>query len=432
MKDTIFALSTVPGLSAISVFRISGPNAFLVLKKITTGKKPKNRFATLKNIIWEGDFVDQCIVITFEKNKSFTGEKTVEIHCHGSIAVIKKIASVLTECSSFLDLRPAEEGEFTRQAFYNGKMDLIQVEGLADLLKAETEAQRKMSFESLNGIVSKKVDLWRSKIIGIVAFLEAGIDFSDQDLGEIQVLSMIDDLIEILKKEIESFQDIRSIKEGLDVAIVGPPNVGKSTLINYLSKRDVSLTSRIAGTTRDIIESRVLINGVFVTFLDTAGLRETKDTIEKKGIAMIKRRLKTVAFKIFLINKESDLNYIGIKKCDDDLVFKAKADRGNNTRFLSISGKTGLGVKEAVSLIEKKLPKLYSNSGSMGTYRQQSKLIDLLDVFVELDLDIKGGQDVELVAERAREGLKLIEELSGRIDTEEVLGIIFKSFCIGK
>ena len=189
MKDTIFALSTVPGLSAISVFRISGPESFSVLKKITTGEKPKNRYATLKKVFWEGEAVDQCIVITFEKNESFTGEKTVEIHCHGSIAVIEKIASVLMKIGSFLNLRPAEEGEFTRQAFYNGKMDLIQVEGLADLLKSETEAQRKISFGSLEGVVSKKIEGWRSKIIAILAFLEAGIDFTDQDLGELPVLN---------------------------------------------------------------------------------------------------------------------------------------------------------------------------------------------------------------------------------------------------
>ncbi len=432
MKDTIFALSTVPGLSAISVFRISGPESFSVLKKITNGEKPKNRYATLKKVFWEGEAVDQCIVITFEKNESFTGEKTVEIHCHGSIAVIEKIASVLMKIGSSLNLRPAEEGEFTRQAFYNGKMDLIQVEGLADLLKSETEAQRKISLGSLEGVVSKKIEEWRSKIIAILAFLEAGIDFTDQDLGELPVLNMIVDLIEIIKTEKNSFQSIRSIKEGLDIAIIGPPNVGKSTLINYLSKREVSLTSRIAGTTRDIIESKVLINGVFVTFLDTAGLRETRDTIEKKGIAIIKKRLKSVAFKIFLINKEADLNKIGIKACDEDLIFKAKADRGNNTRFIGISGKTGLGVKKAISLIEKKLPKIYFNSGSIATYRQQSKISDLLDVFLGLELGVKEGLEAELVAEKARDGLKLIEELTGRIDTEEVLGIIFKSFCIGK
>ena len=432
MKDTIFALSTVPGLSAISVFRISGPNAFSVLEMLTTGKIPKTRYATLKKIFWEGDVVDKCLVITFEKNESFTGEKTVEIHCHGSIAVIEKMTSVLIKCGSALNLRPAEEGEFTQQAFYNNKMDLIQVEGLADLLKAETEAQRKISFGSLDGVVSKKIEGWRSKVMSILAFLEAGIDFTDQDLGEVPVLNMIVDLIENLKKEKESFDSIKSIKEGLDIAIIGPPNVGKSTLINHLSKREVSLTSRIAGTTRDIIESKVLINGIFVTFLDTAGLRETKDTIEKKGIATIKKRLKSVAFKIFLINRETDLNNMGIKIFDEDLVFKAKADRGNQTRFSGISGKTGLGVKEAISLIEKKLPKFYFNSGSISTYRQQSKISDLLDVFLGLELDVKGGLDVELVAEKARYGLKLIEQLTGRIDTEEVLGIIFKSFCIGK
>tara|TARA_Y100001968_G_scaffold316048_1_gene343374 strand:- start:4249 stop:5547 length:1299 start_codon:yes stop_codon:yes gene_type:complete len=432
MKDTIFALSTVPGISAISVFRISGPNAFPVLRKMIKGKIPDHRYATLKKIYWNGEVVDKCIVITFNRNESYSGENTVEIHCHGSVAVIEKLVSVLMSYGSTLKLRPAGEGEFTRQAFYNGKMDLIQIEGLSDLLKAETEAQRKLAYHSLDGMVSKKVNVWRSEIISILAFLEAGIDFADQDLGEIEVLKRITNLIEVLKKERDGFEDIRSIKEGLNIAIIGPPNVGKSTLINHLSKREVSLTSRIAGTTRDIIESKVQINGVFVTFLDTAGLRKTKDTIEKKGIAAIKKRLRSVVFKIFLINKEADLKSVGIKVDADDLIFKAKVDRGNKTRFPGISGKTGLGVTEAIRLIEKKLPKIYLNSGVMATQRQHSKINDLMDVLLDLVSDLKEDIEVELVAEKARDGLKLIEELTGTIDTEEVLGIIFKSFCIGK
>ena len=432
MKETIFALSTVPGLSAIAVFRISGPNAFSVLRNITKGNIPKNRLATLKKIFWKGEVIDQCIIITFKKNESYSGEKTVEIHCHGSLAIIEKLASILTLCGPKLNIRPAEEGEFTRQAFYNGKMDLIQVEGLSELLRAETEAQRKISFDSLDGVVSKKVDTWKSKILSILAFLEADIDFNDQDLGEISILNKISGLIELLKIEQDGFKDIRSIKEGLEIAIIGPPNVGKSTLINNMVKRNVSLTSRIAGTTRDIIEAKVQINGVYVTFLDTAGLRDTKDTIEKKGISIIKKRLKTVALKIFLINKESDLKSIGVKVGPDDLILKAKADRGNNTKYIGISGKTGLGVKDAIDLIGTKLPQFYVNSGVIATYRQQIKTNDLLSLLTDLTTDIKSGLDVELVAEKARDGLKIVEELTGRIDTEEVLGIIFKSFCIGK
>ena len=432
MKETIFALSTVPGLSAIAVFRISGPSAFSVLKNITRGNLPQNRFATLKKIFWEGEVVDKCIVITFKKNESFSGEKTVEIHCHGSVAIIEKLASILTLCGPKLNLRPAEEGEFTRQAFYNGKMDLIQVEGLSELLMAETEAQRKISLDSLDGVVSKKVDTWKSKILSILAFLEADIDFNDQDIGNINILNMISELIELLKKEQDGFKDIRSIKQGLEIAIIGPPNVGKSTLINNLVKRNVSLTSRIAGTTRDIIEAKVQINGVYVTFLDTAGLRDTKDTIEKKGISLIKKRLKTVALKIFLIKKESDLKSMGVKVGTNDLILKSKADRGNSTKYRGISGKTGFGVKDAIDKIGTKLPTVYVNSGVIATYRQQSKTNDLLSLLSDLTTDIKNGLDVELIAEKARDGLKIVEELTGKIDTEEVLGIIFKSFCIGK
>ena len=269
-------------------------------------------------------------------------------------------------------------------------------------------------------------------MIAILAFLEAEIDFNDQDLGETGVLKMISHLIKTLNQEIDTFQHMRTIKEGLDIAIIGPPNVGKSTLINCLSKREVSLTSRIAGTTRDIIESRVQMNGVFVTFLDTAGLRKTNDTIEKKGIAMLRKRLKSVAFNIFLVSKESDLKSLGIKVGEDDLIFKAKADKGNKTIFNGVSGKTGLGVREAFKLIEERLPNLYFKSGAMTTHRQQSKILGLREILLEINQEIKSGLDVELVAEKARNGLRLLEELTGRIDTEEVLGIIFNSFCIGK
>ncbi len=432
MRETIFALSTVPGLSAISIIRISGPSAFSVLEKITKGNIPKSRYASLKKIVWNGDIIDQCIVITFKKNESYTGEQTVEIHCHGSIAIIEKIVSILVECGSMLKLRPAEEGEFTRQAFYNGKMDLIQVEGLSDLLRAETEAQRRISFDQLDGVFSKKIDLWKRKIITILAFLEADIDFTDQDLGQIEVLDMISDIIKVLKNEIDTYQDIRTIKDGIEIAIIGPPNVGKSTLINHLTNREVSLTSRIAGTTRDIIESKVEIKGVFVTFLDTAGLRQTKDTIEKKGIAKLKKRLKTTAFNIFLINSETDLKEIGVKVGIDDIVLKSKADKGNSTTFKGISGKTGFGVKEAIKLIETKIPKFNVNSGVISTHRQKIKINQLFKQLSDLIVDVEEGLDIEILAEKARHALKLVEELIGKIDTEEVLGIIFKSFCIGK
>ena len=432
MTETIFALSTVPGLSAISIIRVSGPSAFSVLRKITSGKIPKSRYACLKKIRWEGEVIDQCIVLTFKKNESYTGEQTVEIHCHGSIAVIEKLVSILIECGSVLKIRPAEEGEFTRQAFYNGKMDLIQVEGLSDLLRAETEAQRRLSVDQLEGGFSRKIHLWKDKINAILAFLEAGIDFSDQDLGQIEVLDMISDLLTMLRKDIEVYQDTRSLKNGLDFAIIGPPNVGKSTFINYLTQREVSLTSRIAGTTRDIIESKVQFNGVFVTFLDTAGLRETKDTIEKKGIAKLKKRLKTTVFNIFLINKELDLKKIGVKVGRDDVVFKSKADKGNPTSFKGISGRTGFGVKEAIDLIKKKIPKLNISDSVISTHRQKVKVNELIRLLSDLRFDVESGLEIELLAEKTRHAQKLLEALIGKIDTEEVLGIIFKNFCIGK
>ncbi|MDC3068070.1 tRNA uridine-5-carboxymethylaminomethyl(34) synthesis GTPase MnmE [Paracoccaceae bacterium] len=432
MKETIFALSTVPGVSAISVFRMSGPNSFKILRKLIKGSFPKSRLATLKKLYWNNELVDKCIVITFEKNQSYTGEKMVEFHCHGSYAIIEKVSSIFTTHRKVLDLRPAYEGEFTKQAFYNGKMDIIQVEGLSDLLRAETEAQRKLSLDQLEGSFSTKVQNWREKMVEIVGFLEAEIDFSDQFLGNVEVLHKIEELDNILESEIKTFSDISVAKEGVEVAIIGPPNVGKSSLINYLSKKEIAITSRLAGTTRDIIESKLQINGISVTFLDTAGLRKTRNIIEKKGISLLKKRLERVFTKIILIEKELDIERLGIPIKDSDILLKAKADKGNKTNYPGISGKTGLGVASLIGLLREKLPRSSIKSGSISTHRQRVKIQELLALIRQIKSSIKCQEDIEIIAENGRVGLVLFEELTGKIDTEEILGTIFKNFCIGK
>lgn len=431
MRDTIFALSTSPGVSALAVIRISGPSAFSVLKKLIVGKIPTPRVATLKKVIWKGEVIDECIIICFNKGSSFTGEQVVELQTHGSQGIIKRISSIFID-NDCLDLRPAEEGEFTRQAFDNGKLDLTQVEGLGDLLRAETESQRKLSFDSYAGNLSRQINVWKEKLIIILADFEASIDFSDQDLKKTDILENIDDLMGLMKEQESMYEKVRMVKEGVEVAIIGPPNVGKSTLLNSLSGRNLALTSRIAGTTRDIIEAKLEIKGVPVCFLDTAGLHKTKDYLEKKGIALVRERIKGVLTRIVLIEKEDDLKNIGVKIESSDLIFKSKSDKGNKTKYNGISGKSGAGFDLLLKEIELLLPKINHLSAVIIGDRQKKKVNEVIGVLGLLKEGLKEDKDTEILAEECRRGVMCLEEMSGKIDPEEILGKIFENFCIGK
>ncbi len=431
MKDTIFALSTAPGVSALAVLRISGPNAFSTLEKIITGEFPSPRVATLKKIIWRDEIIDECIVVCFNSASSFTGEQVVELQMHGSQAVIKKISSIFLE-RDFINLRPAEEGEFTRRAFYNGKLDLTQVEGLADLISAETENQRKWSIDSYSGGLSRDINKWRDILTDILSDFEANIDFSDEDIEPINVSNKIDKLIVLMSEKENIYNRVRVVKDGIEIAIIGPPNVGKSTLLNRLGNRKLALTSEIAGTTRDIIEVRLEIMGVPVTFLDTAGLRDTSDKLEREGITLVKERIKTVFSRVFLINKENDLEKLGVQIEDRDIVFKSKSDIGNCTKYRGLSGKTGKGVSELINDIEKMLPNISRMSGIIVDERQIKKVKETIEVLKVLKKGIEKGKEIEILAEECRRGLKVLDQLEGKIDSELVLGNIFKKFCIGK
>ncbi|HGG65032.1 MAG TPA: tRNA uridine-5-carboxymethylaminomethyl(34) synthesis GTPase MnmE, partial [Rhodobacteraceae bacterium] len=282
--STIYALATALGKSGVAVIRLSGPRA-LDAAKTLAGTLPEPRVAGLRALRdSDGVLLDQALVLTFMAGHSFTGEDVAELHLHGGPATIKAVLQTLGDLDG---LRMAEPGEFTRRALENGCLDLAQIEGLSDLLDAETEAQRKQALRVFSGALGDKAESWRSQLIRAAALLEATIDFADEDVPvdvTPEVSDLLNSVMAALKTEATGVQISERIRDGFEVAIVGAPNVGKSSLLNRLAGRDAAITSEIAGTTRDVIEVRMDLNGLPVTILDTAGLRETDDTVEGIGI----------------------------------------------------------------------------------------------------------------------------------------------------
>src|SRR6056297_728706 len=301
--DTIFALSSAPGKAGVAVIRVSGPQAFDVCYQLA-GVVPPARQVSLRELRSNGSLLDQALVLTFEEGQSFTGEAVVEFHVHGSVATV----SAICECiGRFEECRPAQNGEFTRRALENERLDLTQVEGLADLLEAETESQRRQALKTFSGELGLKCESWRAGLIRAMALLEVTIDFADEDVPEDvtdEVASLLEQVAQGLSQEIAGFGAAERIRTGFEIAIIGAPNVGKSTLLNKLAGREAAITSQVAGTTRDVIEVRMDLFGLPVTFLDTAGLRETDDVIETMGIQRAVTRAKDADLRVYLTENE--------------------------------------------------------------------------------------------------------------------------------
>lgn len=299
--DTIFALSTAPGRAGVAIIRISGSDARKALGHLNASI-PEPRVASLRPLrSIEGVLLDEAVVLFYPKNQSFTGEQTVEIQCHGSPAVV---TAILAELSHMPQLRPADPGEFTRRALGNGRLDLAQVEGLADLLEAETEAQRRQALRVFSGELGRLAEGWRSDLVRALALVEATIDFADEDVP-VDVAPEVRQLLEktekSLERQISGIHAAERVRAGFEVAIVGATNVGKSTLLNALAGRDAAITSEFAGTTRDVIEVRMDLSGLPVTFLDTAGFRETDDAVESIGIERARQRAERADLRVFLV-----------------------------------------------------------------------------------------------------------------------------------
>lgn len=418
--DTIFAESTPPGRGGVSVVRLSGPEARSTVEALA-GKIAAPRVAALRALRDGDDMIDRALVLWFEKDRSFTGEEVVELHVHGAPVILSRLASALLARG----LRRAEAGEFSRRAFLNGKMDLAESEGLADLLSAETEAQRKLAMKTADGELGRKVDLLRSRLIRAGALVEASIDFADEDVPEdvpAEVFDLVADVRGAIADMLQTYPATERLRQGYEVAIVGPPNAGKSTLINRIAQRDIALVSDIAGTTRDIIELRTDLRGLPVTFMDTAGIRDSSDPVEAMGVARATDRGRAADLRIHMT--EDGLPTFDVR--DGDLVVRAKSDLGAGGG-LRISALTGEGVAELLDLVYDELRGRVADSGIVSHKRQAEALERALNA-----LSVSPCMPPEVIAEFLRQAAVSLAEMIGQVGAEDYLDEIFSSFCIGK
>ena len=427
--DTIFAVATAPGKAGLAVIRVSGDAAWRVADALS-GPVPETRRMEVRRVSDQsGAFLDQAMVVVFEKGASFTGEKIAEFHLHGSTAVVRAVMQAI-EATGLCRL--SEPGEFTRRAFENGQLDLAQVEGLADLIESETEMQRKQALLSLNGALSDQVAKWRADLLRAVALLEATIDFVDEEIPaglEQDVVALLRRTIEGFDREIKGFGAAERVRQGFEVAIVGRANAGKSTLLNRLAGRAAAITSEIAGTTRDVIEVRMDIGGIPVTLLDTAGLRETDDVVEAKGVELARRRADAADVRVHLVDAQEANSVLDVR--DGDFVLVAKDDEGRLPD--GISGVTGAGVDRFLSRLGSVLTERVSGGGLVVHERQRRGVWESRG-FLKRALDglESGDMDVDLISEEVRSAIRCLEFVLGRLDVESVLEEIFSSFCIGK
>lgn len=423
--DTIYALASARGKAGVAVIRLSGPMAHAAVVHLA-GSLPPLRQASLRRLRWQGEELDQALVLCFGARASFTGEDVAELHLHGSVAVVQSILRVLGQLDG---LRLAEPGEFTRRALENGCLDLAQVEGLADLIDAETEAQRRQALRVLSGAIGKRAEGWRAKLVRAAALIEATIDFADEDVPvdvTPEVLSLLDAVRDELQVERAGAKASERIREGFEVAILGAPNAGKSTLLNALAGREAAITSDVAGTTRDVIEVRMEIDGLAVTLLDTAGLRDTDDRVERIGIARAMERAEAADLRVFLT---SDEPISGIEPRPDDIVVPGKADLTGQ----GISGKTGQGVAELIARIGEILQGRVANAATVTRERHRLALDRAIRAMESARIEVEKGADrAELAAAELRVAIRALESLVGRVDVENLLDEIFASFCIGK
>ena len=426
--DTIFALASAPGKAGIAIIRISGSAAISVVEKITqselNGPTPKLR------VIYDvdGNFIDQALILTFQAPNSFTGENVAELHLHGSSAVVSSIIDLLNNIKG---LRLAEAGEFTRRSLDNGKIDLAQVEGLADLIDAETSAQHKQAAKVFTGALGTKTKEWRQTLIKAAALLVATIDFSDEEVPEevtSEVETLINKVLTELDKEIVGVQTAERIRAGFEVAIVGAPNLGKSTLLNFLVGREAAITSNISGTTRDIIEVKLDLRGLPVTILDTAGIRETVDEIEEVGISRALERSSLCDLRIVL--SEDGKHPPGLVQRETDIVCIAKDDDGKRG---GVSGKTGAGVDDLKHNIWTYFINQTQDVGVATRERHRVSMVDAKHFLKNAVVLLKDGPEYyDVTAEEIRAATHALDSLIGRIGIENVLDEVFSSFCLGK
>jgi len=442
---TIYALSTGPGVSGVAVIRVSGENTAEVVKKITGTSLPPARTATLRKFNKNGgkELIDEGVIIWFPAPNSYTGEDLAEFHVHGSRAVISAMHSAISKVKN---CRLAEPGEFTKRAFQNGKINLLKAESIADLVSAETEIQRKQALKIMSGQSSVKFNYWREKLLKILSHVEAKIDFPDEDLPkniikEIQKIS--NGVLKEIKKTLNDQKVGERIREGFKIAILGPTNSGKSSLLNYLSKRDVAIVSEIAGTTRDVIETHLNLDGYPVIVSDTAGIRSSKNEIEKKGIKIALKRAEDADLKLVIVSaKNVDFKDVlkGLLAKNAILVVnKSDLIKGKlNKKFkrydhVLISIKKDLNLNKLILKIKNKLKNKFTTNEDVLITRERHRqnLINCVQHLEKFEKK-KSDQDFDKAAEDLRLATRHLGMIVGKVDVEELLGSIFNDFCIGK
>ena len=441
IDDTIYALASAPGRSGVAVLRVSGAAAADALARLTRRDLPQPRVAKLRRIFdAAGTPIDDALVLFFPGPRSFTGEDVVELHLHGGPAVV---AAALRALGQVPHCRLAEAGEFTRRAFNNHKLDLAQIEGLADLVAAETEAQRRQALRQAEGAQSLLYDSWRDRLLRALARLEAFIDFPDEDLPE-QLIRSIDGEVAALAGEIElHLLDHRGerLRDGLTIAILGAPNAGKSSLLNVLAQREAAIVSERAGTTRDVIEVRLDLGGYPVTVADTAGLRASADEIEREGIARALARARRADVKLLVFDGGlwPAIDSETAKQIDDrallvvnkaDLLREPEPVAIDGQAVIKVSAKTGRGL-DALTRALATLAAAGLESGADVVVTRARHRQALEECHLAL-LRAAGAGQPELKAEDLRLGVRELGRITGRVDVEDVLDLIFKEFCIGK
>ena len=442
---TIYALSTGPGISGVAIIRISGEDASTIITQLTNKPLPKPRVATLRKInkINTSELIDEGIILWFPGPESYTGEDMAEIQVHGSKAVIDALHTTI---SNVENCRLAEPGEFTKLAFQNGKINLLKAESIADLIASETEIQRQQAIKIMNGKSADQFNYLREKLLKILSHVEAKIDFPDEDLPN-DILEEIkkssDDVLINIKKILDDQKVGERIREGFKIAILGPTNAGKSSLLNHLSNRDVAIVSEIAGTTRDVIETHLNIDGYPVIVSDTAGIRDSKNEIEKKGIKLSLNRAEEADLKLVVVDAKN-LDFTDVLKglLDQNAILvinKSDLLKGDidpeikKLNHVLISIKENLNIDELILKIKNNLKNKFITSDDILITRERHRqhLEQCLEHLKNFNKKNE-VEDFDKAAEDLRLATRHLGMIVGKVDVEEILGSIFNDFCIGK
>lgn len=435
MADTIYALATAPGRAGVAVIRISGSQTARAIEALTRLPLPKPRSASLRRFVdFDDETIDEGLLLWFPAPASFTGEDVAELHVHGGRAIVERLFGALTRVPG---LRLAARGEFTRRAVEKGKLDLTRAEAIADLVDAETEAQRRQAVALYDGGLYELAEGWRAELIKALAWAEASIDFAEDEVPDSVVNAVEAGARQILEQMQQLLSDGRRgeiLREGFHLTVIGPPNAGKSSLINALARRDIAIVSEIPGTTRDVIEARLDLNGYPVIVADTAGLRPAAEAIEAEGVRRAEARARVGDATLLLLDGTSMEPFAGISediRAHADLVFWNKADLAWRVAREGhrMSLKTGEGIDSLVESIVNLASQKMGRDGSLLTRARHREAIS--EAGDALGRALR-AESPELKAEDLRLSLRAIGRLTGQVDVEDLLDVIFRDFCIGK